>query len=399
MISAFNKERISLGIHKLFTDLKSLQLNQSELKILIFCLVALIVAKGSSLLPLTYDTDDYYFSIIPIIDETRGLIWVLGHGRFGSLIIYNFLISLGIYPTYVNIFAGFLSILSLVWMGIIICRLWGINNNILLGSLVVSMITLHPYTVGIFTYKILTYTIYFNFFLAFLGLYLIRSNVVGFLVGTILIIFSISDYQLIVNFLFLTICISFTITLLNNYGNRPFKLKEVLKNSKEILQIFALSLCAFLYFIINLIVQTFAKSPMVARGRLIGFGDIPTKLNEVKDIIIRVFFENEPIFPQATKIILLYIIFIAIFSVVIRIIGRKDTIQSKVLLLALTLVLIGASIIGIVGITIPLQMSWTTPRFLSSSGIFLGGLLAIGYSGLGGKLKTILLIFAFPVLF
>ena len=394
MSDILNKSKISLNINKLLIDLEGLKLEKNELIVFIVTLIALLVAKGTSLLPITYAIDDYRLATNPI-----NYALTLVTGRFASFLIFKFFMSMGLHPTHVNVFTGFLTMLSFVWMGIIVCRLWGINNNVLLSSLVISMITLHPYTVEMFTFKVIIYALYLNFFFAFLGLYLIRLSLSNFVIGIILMTFSIGCYQIIINFLFLTICISFIITLLNNYNNSSSNLKQILKFSKEVPQIIALSLSIFLYFLINFVIQRIAQVTMVSRGKIIGFSDISERLRQLKNIVITIFFKNEAIFPLTTKVILVVLFGLVILFISRKIISKKGIIQNKIILLTLTLLLIGASIIGIIGVIIPFQQWWPAPRVLSSTGILVGGILVIGCLSIQAKFRTILFFLAFPVIF
>ena len=176
-----------------------IKFNKSESIIFLLGIVISLLAKGAALFPLSYSIDDYARIIQPV-----DIKFLLSQGRFGEVLVKEFLQTLGAVPPLTNTFLVFAGLLSIILVGIVVCRLWKISENIILGFLIVSFIAIHPYQAEIFTFK--TASLFGpSLLISFIGLYFSELRIKTILWTTLSVVVALSIYQIVLNYLFLYI--------------------------------------------------------------------------------------------------------------------------------------------------------------------------------------------------
>jgi hypothetical protein len=355
--------------YKLFSNIT---ITKSEIITAIISVFVILIARGTNIFNLTYSVDDYQHTLDNISGSYS---FFISQGRFGSVLIYEFLILFGIHPTDSFLFSGILSIVSFVVSGLIVVRLWKVNNC-WKQITIILIFYLHPYTSEIFTFNAVKNVLYFNYFLGFIGLYIITNKKLNFISGVILIVFSLSIYQIILNALFTTLLISFILYLIDNSTNKKLFSFNNFKKEKLYFTFLGLIISVFLYLIINKILLLLLHITPI-RQDFIGFSDINYRITQIIYLLNWIFFKDQSwFFPIATKYLILIIIIVSFISL-IRYFLKND--KPNVFKMILSLILIILTLLSSIGVIIFLKDWYPVARTVSCISIFIGGILAITY--------------------
>ena len=122
------------------------KITQSERIVALVALAASLVARGLALLP-AYSTDDYVF-LFTNAPETSP--W-LPQGRPAAAVLRYILYRLDALPPGSSLMGSVVLTLMLVWVGLLVCRMWRVERYTVLSGLVVLFIFIPPITAAAIT--------------------------------------------------------------------------------------------------------------------------------------------------------------------------------------------------------------------------------------------------------
>lgn len=375
----------------MITNLKP---SQTELKIFLLTMVVCVAAKGNALFQLSYSTDDFFSMLSPM-----NLNVYFMDGRFGWALLSTLNHSLGAVAPFTNTFFIFLYMACLVLAGLIVCRIWRITDNMILSTLVVLFINIHPYQAELFLFKVNAIYNAFSILFAYIGLYYSELKIKTIFLTSFCMSFALSIYQLSLNPIVITLCFAIVFEIFRqSINNNSFNWKQILHNTKLLPRMLTIWLGVFFYLIGNKVLQNILHTIPSERFQFISIYDILHRLIEIKDVLLKMFFLPEPIMPIALKVILAILAFLAIFVCTSKIFSENLNKGTMVNFL-LVLVVLFISLMSIVGVPLIVKTWWPVPRVLSSIGYFWAGVISLAFFSASKKIHLIVVILSSIVLF
>lgn len=360
------------------------RLNRGEWIVFAVGITGSLLARGMQLFSLSFSIDDYAFFL-----HAEDPVFYLNQGRWGAQILNSFFHYIGIESLYAPTLLVAVSLVGLVWIGIIICRFWKISENTLLSSLAVLAIILHPYQAEIYTFRIANINFIFPMFFAFWALYYASWKSRNFLLAAIGFMFSLSVYPIVLNYVLVAIVFSLVIEIVRDFkqGIRA-NYKSVISETKFIPKLASLALGVFSYLAVDKLVTHFMKIPHPAVKDFLETADISSRLAQLKELFSGVFFGAEPIIPMGLKTILVAIFLLCLIGI-IRVIKKNNLRREDISNVAVVLLLLSAGILSTVGVLLALKIWWPVPRDIAAIGIFWAGIIAIIGLTLEEKIRTV----------
>ena len=369
--------------------IKGLRLTREELLVFAIGMLGAFLARGVTFFSLGYAIDDYTHTLSPPNISTG-----LSQGRWGAGFLFEIFNYFGIQGIFSPTLLMFISTAGFVLIGIIICRIWQINKNITLSSLVVLFITIFPYQSEIFTFKVTLTFFVFSLLLGFISIYFSGFKLKTRLLTSTMFVLAISMYQLVINYVFVTIVLSFIIEVLRSYKSNVYKYENKLwTNAYRRInlgsQLFTIVFGTFLYLLVNKLILSFLQIPMSTRGDFITLHDIQNRIFQLKTTFITVFFKAEPIFPLVPKFLLLVLLFLVLAGI-IRMYTSSEKKNGDFFKIVLgVLGLLAVAMLGVFGVSVPLAVWWPMPRIIASFGVFWAGILVLGCILFGDSIKKV----------
>lgn len=362
---------------KLSNCLSKLKMSKNEIVVLLIALLVSLVARGAALFPLSYAIDDFSKMLIPS-SHSGGLEEFLSQGRFGLALLSKFAYVLGAGTPHTNTFYALFYMTSLAWVGIIVCRIWKTNDNVLVSTLIVLMISIHSYQAELFTFKISPFYIAVSYLAAFSAFYIVEYKMSSYAIANVLMVLSLSVYQISLNMIFVVLCIALSLEITSQIINsKAINWQLACENTKLLVRSMLLCTGVMLYLLINKIVQITCNVSPKERSLFIGSSELSTRFGEIIHTFNKIYFESEPVLSASVKKILLALLILSAFFIF------KNAINCQNLNKVLTLITISCSVmlaaIGILGVIIPMQSWWPVPRVLSGVSFFWAGIIAIAH--------------------
>lgn len=350
------------------------KLNRVEIIVLSIGFLGGFLSRGIALFSSGYGIDDYAYLTKPM-DFSFGF----SQGRWGAGIFNQFLDCIGISGVYSTTVLVFLSFVLISYVGVLICRVWNISNNILLSLLVVLFFVTYPYQTEIYTFKIANAGFAFPMFFAFLSIYLSKYNIKSVILNSFLFAFAVSMYQIVLSYALVTILFLIIINFLNDNSSKVWvKLKNSLQNKLFISRSGVFFVGFTIYLILNKVILKLFNTGIVERGEFIRPDAIMVRFADAKSTIVKVFFNNEVIMPTFLKGILLLILVLSIFSV-IKYFCRDKSNKNIILNIVIFLFMISFFLVSFLIPLLPLKDWYPVPRVISTISLIWGGLFVIVY--------------------
>jgi len=374
--------------------LTHLKLTKTEMKIFIIVLLVSFAAKGASLFPLAYSIDDYGFGQMDLNDLHASYESSISKGRFKNVFINEFLFRIGAMQPHSNVMMAILSMIAIVMMGILICRLWKINEDPIICSIAVSFIAIHPFMAEYFTFKIAIFSftfLFINFYLVYtvdkfkMPRFILNAIVLGFLF-----------HQLALNIIIISLLFIFIFDTFRHPERSPAIYRH-LKSDNILPRIAVLSVGMILYIIfvkISLVISKVEPD----RYAYLQKSEILIRSKQVLATMNNIFFKDGGvIMPIFTKYLLLVIMAIALFYTIIHFSRRRNKLKTLNLVLIFVMLLFAS--ISIIGVLVITKQWWPVPRVLYAEGAFWAGITTMAYMASGKTMKKIVLITAGIILF
>ena len=300
---------------------------------LAFCLIS----KGASLFDFGYSADTYTtFGRT----STNNSGQILSQGRPGFIALLWVMDILGLNGSYSNTIAVLFGFVAISAMSIALIRplidKHGPDPAVFIG---VALAVSHPYLSEIFTYREALFPFAAAVLLGLIGYYLVDSSAWRFLGGTLLIVLSLSIYQIILNYLVLITAFSvlFSISLAHK-GNWP---KEKLAVTSR--RMLAIVLACVLYLALYKLLTYTYGIESDPRAQFISMRDVPGRALTVLKTLWDVYSGrslNGDYYRVWLTVIMVFMIVTMVF--------RKDTFS---ILMSLTALLIALfSVVGVLSV-------------------------------------------------
>lgn len=344
----------------------------SKIELMLFALLTLflIMARGATLFQVSYAIDDYLYILDPMHYNE-----ILANGRFGWVLITKILNLIGASPPLTNIFYTSLYISVCAWIGVIICRIWNISDkNILICGCVSSVLILHPYHAELYTFKICSIFVAISLLLSFMSLYLINNTCKSIIINSLILSFSLSIYQLTVNYLFIVSCFSIIIEASKQSCNGSISWKKLINDTYTVNRFITIAAGVILYLIFNNVILSILHINQSTRSKFISIDNITVRVIDVYQTLIKILFYAEPVMPIFIKLALIACGLIALMTGMFQLRNSSERVKSLfVIMLMYTLILLGVFGINILTGSI----WWPTARSLSGISIVWSGIIAV----------------------
>lgn len=350
------------------------KLSKSEQIVALVAVLTSLVARGLAILP-GYAIDDYLF----INDQRQSLGLTLAQGRPGAVLLQEFLLRLDAMPPNSGMVGSVLLSLMLVWVGILVCRLWRIDHLPWLSGLVVLFICLHPYQAEVFTFRVAVFTLAVALALAFTGIAICHFSRRAQAAGVLLIAASLLTYQAILNYLAMAVlfCMVFTLATLFGLGEQ-IKVDRVELACTLRRQVVTVVLAAAGAALVMLAIPRLFGVPLVERTTLIHASEARARVFLAVRQLGVMFALGEPIMPAAAKWLLALTPVAALALATLRsptgALRQLFSRRSLPFILAIT-----AGVPASLGVVLFLQEWWPVPRVCTQISIFWAGAFALVY--------------------
>jgi len=326
------------------------------------------VARWQALLP-GYSIDDF---TVVVDDQPYPLGLLAAQGRVTIYFLNLVLRALGASPSQSQPLSLILLMFVLVATGLSICRLCGIHG-FRESLIVVSLIALHPYQSELFTFKSGALYLAVALVCSFVPILVSTRSRRHWMVGLVMLIGSLSIYQVVLNYLAMALVFSVAFHLSRPTGSNPTFWPGLRSQLKLILS------AMILYFVAASAASRISGVPLGARASFIGLNEIGPRIKQAYQLYKVLFFLPEPILPVATKALLILTVAFALGVCFVKALRGGAYSSFRRMTLAWAPVLI-AGLPLCAGVILVLGEWWPVPRVLSQTGMFWGGSFALAYS-------------------
>lgn len=354
-------------------------------------LVLTLAAKGAALFPLFYSIDAYIEIQSPSY-HADNYMQRLSQGRFGHALLNEALTALGISSPLTNTLYSLLCMIAFIWVGLIVCRLWQVSNDLPLSLLVTAFIALHPYQAELFTFVSTPVYTSGALIFAFSALYFSRGTASRVVWTALCFTLALSLYQTTLNYVAVTLAFAVLLELARD--RRPSgdggRWRHVAEQTGLWPRLATLSLGLAIYLVANKAMQHIFDVTPVTRARFISWSEVPLRLDQAQDAVVRMLFLREPVLPASVKVVLSFIGLMALCLAVRSCWSPERRLWTRLSIASLLLLLVSAAAACVIGVTLLTQSWWPMPRILSALSFFQAGLVALALSLSGPKLRIVL---------
>ena len=404
---------LSFSIRELYRSDKAMlfewQTNQSfrrDVWLFVTGMAISLVAKGVALFPFGFSVDSY--PKLVAMSENPSVAGgafeeFIDQGRLGQWLLNKALETLGIIGPGGNTLYVFLTLCCFVAVGVLLCRLWRIENDIVLQICVVGVVAIHPYHAEIFTFREATLCVGVALLSGISGLVVAAGRASRWIVGCILMIFSLTLYQVVFNYVVIALIVLILLEL-SRLGSRQVFERHPGGDGQQIrLEILyrttAFVVAVLMYIAVyTLSLKIFGSVSVEAQRRtILPLARIPGRILGTMHILWNMFAVPEALMPTATKLLIGVICILAIVLLTRRIMQTEG--PGHYPALAATYILLGIAVFSIVGMGIPLRFWQPFDRVLSAVSVLVAGLLTIAILNSDLWTRRVLLVMAAILLF
>jgi hypothetical protein len=352
------------------------RLSKSEQIVALLALAASLAARGLALLP-AYAIDDYVYLLS---DHRRHSFEIaLMQGRPGAAFLRELLRELDALPPASGLLGGIALTLTLVWVGIQVCRMWGIDRFQTLSCLVVLFICLHPYQAEVFTFRVAVLTLAVALGSAFYGINTCFHSRRAGITSVVAVTAALLTYQVVLNYLVMALFFSlvFFVARRNGIGEPeaadPMWLRRVFRS-----QLITLSSAMVCSALVTFAIPPLFHVPLVERTELLNLSELGTRAVLAIERLFVMFALGEPVMPVATKWLL---VVTPLAGLLVAALNSPAGAWRK-LCRRLGIPFILASVGGLpasLGIVLVLREWWPVPRVSPQVSLFWAGVFALAF--------------------
>ena len=358
-------------------------LSRRDLALFSIGLAFALVAKGVALFPLGRSVDSYPKLVAMSVDvENAAGVFseFVGQGRLGQWALNELLAVLGIVGPGGNTLYVFLALCCFAAAGVLLCRLWRLDDDLPAAACLVGLFVIHPYHAEIFTFREATLCVGLAVLLATAGLTLAERKPSRWITGTVLLAVSLSLYQVAINYA--AIALAFLCLFeLSRAGIRPLLAWPPAGEASRALQAvvpraLAMATAVVVYFVIYKLSTLAVDSVLVdSRSGILPLSHVPERLQAVLSTLCHVFLEPEPLMPLASKLLIGVIAAVALAALAER--SWQQGGVARYLQLGIIGALLIAALFGIPGVLVPLTAWDPLDRTLAAVSVVVAGVFGI----------------------
>jgi hypothetical protein len=361
----------------------------------LFLLVLLVtaVAKGGAFLP-AYSIDDYMLAL----QEKTPLASTLSQGRFGQALLIQFLHLIQLEPRFARLFFVTFALAVSSLLAVLVTRHWHLGARGWLPLAAASMVSIHPFTTEIFTFRTALGPSMLAFALFALLLWPRRWSPAGVLAGAAVFAFALSIYQVVLHYCLMILLFGIVIGLtrvlvVGSASGWPERVTSLLSprrmtRDKNAALLACAVLGTVLYIAINAVISWALQVTLASRTTLLSPARIGERAGEVWQVLRYRFLAPSPLLGQGPKGLLLLLLAVALTGLLAK--ARPWLRPRPMLLLLAIIALLAAALVWTVGIIIVLADFWPVPRVMSHTAVFWAGVLAIAYQCSGVRVRQAL---------
>jgi SAM-dependent methyltransferase len=365
------------------------RLSRSEQIVAMIAFVASLVARGLALLP-AYAVDDYGFMVADDKSSSFGLF--MSQGRPGAVLLREVLRRLDALPPKSGVLGSFVLTLVLVWVGILVCRMWGIEHLPVLSGLVVLFICLHPYQAEVFTFRVAAFTLAAALGLAFYGISTCFDSGRTQVSAVLLVTAALLTYQVVLNYLAMALFFSLVFGVAHMYGLGEPATSDSMQSGRVLRsQLLTLVLAAACAMLATWAIPILFRVPQVQRTALLTISEFGTRAPLVFSRLHIMFSVDEAVLPIATKWLLALTPLTALGLAAFR--SPTGALKELCSRRSLPFVLaIAGGVPASLGVVIVLQEWWPVSRVCAHVSIFWAGMFALVFMSIPPQPRRLMLI-------
>ncbi|MCC6294351.1 MAG: glucosyltransferase domain-containing protein [Bryobacterales bacterium] len=346
----------------------------AERTLFLITLALLLLAKGVALLPYGHSVDSYPKLIALSTNPTHSegaFTEFLAQGRLGQWLLNQVLALLGNLGPGGNTWNIFISLCCFAAGAVFLCRLWRTAPTGFAAIALAGLFAIHPYHAEIFTFREAALTVSLAVLLALAGVTQAAAPRPRFAHACALLFAALNLYQVAWNYAFLALLIAGLLEWVRTPGAALLPRRD----SPLTTAAAALAFTTIAYFAFFKLSVRFLTTPSgeLARGALIPLSQATNRLRELARIFYSILLRPEPLMPTAIKWLLAAMLAAAVAVLLHRALAQPRRAAD---LLALPLVL-GAALLGIAGIMIPIGGWMPVHRTLAAVSLLAAGSLAV----------------------
>ena len=347
-------------------------LTRTERRIVLLVFFCAVIARFSGLLP-AYSLDDYQGFLNPAAYKPT----ILSQGRDVEYWLWSGLIWLGAGPPYSAVLGWIALNLTLISIGIFLCRYWQINDRPVPSALVILILLLYPYQTEIFTFRQTTLFLAVALLLAFGGMAICAADSGKWLLSSLLISLSLLIYQIALNYLVVTLLTSTFFLIDKSWRGQRFR--------NWLWQAAAITGGVVLFVVESRVFIHVHHLGMAVRAQVLSMTEVQHRADLVTAELGTILFRSEPVLPVGAKILLISVILAGCLSFAAR--GNWKVMISFLLLVTLTLP-------ACIGLTVVSAEWWPVPRVMAQTGFFWAAIVGFVLTSVGralGQALTLIL--------
>jgi hypothetical protein len=287
---------------------------------------------------------------------------LLSQDRFGQAVLFRFLDLFDYQSITVAFSALMLATLFLVANAFLLMEFIEPGRKPAFALIAASVLfCIQPNSAEIFTFADVTLAVQISYFLGFVALILsIRSDVLSTISAIILLLMSLSLYQLSANYVACAICLRFAYRAATGTELKStFRATTVLITGMVI------------YLVAAKLVVAVSGIGSVGRAELVGLWDAAHVLTKIREALLLAFFPFWISKVTSSSALILTLVGLAILALSAL---RNSTFSRSILVLAS---LVGA-LASVAGVAVLSKEPWLVARVLSAASVFIGGSVLIG---------------------
>jgi hypothetical protein len=365
------------------------KLTKSEQIVALMALAASLVARGLALLP-AYAIDDYMYLVAD--DRWHSVGAALAAGRPGAVLLREMLRRLDALPPSSGLLGSIVLTLMLVWVGILVCRMWRIERFPVLSGLVVLFICLHPYQAEVFTFRVAVFTLAAALGLAFYGISTCFHSRRAQIAAVLLVAAALLTYQVVLNYLTMVLLFSMVFHVARLYGLGGPVTADSMRFGRVLrTQMLTFALAVACAALVTLAIPILFRVRLGHGTALLNVTEFGTRAGLALKQLRVMFALGEPVMPITTKWLLaltpLAALALAAFRSPARAIKELFTRRSLPFVLA-----IAGGLPAALGVVLVLRVWWPVPRVCAHVGVFWAGMFALVFLSVPPLSRRLMLV-------
>lgn len=330
------------------------------------------IAKFQSAVGVSYAVDDYQQTLYGLKSLSGSMI---RQGRFGEYWLSEAFSVVGYDPARSPILSVLICLILSVWTASTALRLWQIDMSIFPRALIIFIISSHPYTSEILTFRGIAVYHLIAFALAFAAIALARPAVTGIVIPSFVLSAALTIYQVPVSYIAVFMIFDIAVRLIKGQiDSGAFSFRIVFE--KIVISRILVVIFGFAMYFVWLKISTWGLPPH-HRSVLIDFSHIPARSLQAAKLVLQHFVTgkayDQALVPQAIMWLALAVVAVAAYEIC----AQATSFRRAVLGLTVwfvTLLLVATAMLGLPLVAKALVLP---PRVLPQIGLVWGGAFAI----------------------